>query len=129
VSEVAPRSDAATPSAARPAGPAIEIRGLTKRYGPVLAVDGLDLTVPPGETLALLGPNGAGKTTTIECCEGYRLPDAGSVRVLGLDPRRDAAALKPRIGLMLQEGGVYPMARPLEVLALFASFYADPLDP
>jgi len=109
--------------------PAIEIRGLTKRYGPVLAVDGLELTVETGETFALLGPNGAGKTTTVECCEGYRAPDGGSVRVLGLDPRRDAALLKPRIGLMLQEGGVYPLARPPEVLGLFARFHADPLDP
>jgi ABC-2 type transport system ATP-binding protein len=109
--------------------PAIEIRGLTKRYGALTAVDGLDLSVAGGETFALLGPNGAGKTTTIECCEGYRVPDAGSVRVLGLDPRRDARRLRPRVGLMLQEGGIYPMARPLEVLRLFASFHADPLDP
>jgi ABC-2 type transport system ATP-binding protein len=77
----------------------------------------------------LLGPKGAGKTTTVECCEGYRTPDAGTVRILGLDPRRDAAALRSRVGLMLQEGGVYPVARPTEVVRLFASFYADPLDP
>jgi ABC-2 type transport system ATP-binding protein len=109
--------------------PAIEVRGLTKRYGPTTAVDGLDLEVGHGETLALLGPNGAGKTTTIECCEGFRRPDAGIVRVLGLDPRRDGARLRPRLGLMLQEGGVYPMARPAEVLRLFAAYYADPLDP
>jgi ABC-2 type transport system ATP-binding protein len=109
--------------------PAIAIEGLTKRYGALTAVDGLDLVVAPGETFALLGPNGAGKTTTIECCEGYRVPDAGTVRVLGLDPRRDARQLRPRVGLMLQEGGVYPMARPHEVLRLFAAFHADPLDP
>ncbi|MEX2504869.1 MAG: ABC transporter ATP-binding protein [Egicoccus sp.] len=108
---------------------AIEVRGLTKRYGRTTAVDGLDLEVARGETLALLGPNGAGKTTTIECCEGFRRPDEGTVRVLGLDPRRDAARLRPRVGLMLQEGGVYPMARPAEVLHLFAAYYADPLDP
>ncbi|MDX1620744.1 MAG: ABC transporter ATP-binding protein [Nitriliruptorales bacterium] len=111
----------------RPA--AIEIRGLVKRYGDHTAVDGIDLTVAQGETLALLGPNGAGKTTTVECCEGYRRPDGGSVRVLGLDPLADAEALKPRLGLMLQEGGVYPMAYPAEVLRLFAAFYRDPLDP
>jgi len=111
------------------AEPAIVVRGLSKRYGGVTAVDGLDLEVRAGETLALLGPNGAGKTTTVECCEGYRSPDAGTVRVLGLDPRRDAAALRPRLGLMLQEGGVYPMARPMEVLRLFAAFHAAPLDP
>ena len=109
--------------------PAISVRGLTKRYGGLTAVDGLDLEVHAGETLALLGPNGAGKTTTVECCEGYRSPDAGTVRVLGLDPRRDAARLRPRVGLMLQEGGVYPMARPLEVLRLFAAFHSDPLSP
>lgn len=108
---------------------AIEVRGLTKTYGATLAVDDLDLDVAAGETFALLGPNGAGKTTTVECCEGYRRPDRGSVRVLGLDPRRDAARLKPRMGLMLQEGGVYPLAYPAEVLELFSSFYADPLDP
>jgi ABC-2 type transport system ATP-binding protein len=111
------------------AGTAIELRGLTKRYGAHTAVDGLDLEVRVGETLALLGPNGAGKTTTIECCEGYRRPDAGSVRVLGLDPRRDGDRLRPRMGLMLQEGGVYPLAWPHEVLRLFARFHADPLDP
>ena len=109
--------------------PAIEIAGLTKRYGDTLAVDRLDLAVDRGETFALLGPNGAGKTTTVECCEGYRMPDAGSVRVLGLDPRRDARRLRPHVGLMLQEGGVYPVARPREVLQLFSRFYADPLDP
>jgi ABC-2 type transport system ATP-binding protein len=109
--------------------PAIEIAGLTKRYGETLAVDRLDLTVERGQTLALLGPNGAGKTTTVECCEGYRVPDAGSVRVLGLDPRREGSRLRPRVGLMLQEGGVYPLARPREVVRLFASFHAEPLDP
>jgi ABC-2 type transport system ATP-binding protein len=112
-----------------PVAPAIEVVGLVKRYGATVAVDGLDLTVAPGETLALLGPNGAGKTTTIECCEGYRRPDGGTVRVLGLDPRRDAGALRPRVGLMLQEGGVYPLARPAEVLHLFAAYHRDPLDP
>ena len=108
---------------------AIELTGLVKQYGEVRAVDGLDLVVPAGQTLALLGPNGAGKTTTVECCEGHRLPDVGTVRVLGLDPVRDGDQLAPRIGVMLQEGGLYPQARPLEVLRLFASWFADPLDP
>jgi ABC-2 type transport system ATP-binding protein len=120
-------SDAAATPVAE--GTAIELRGLTKRYGPHTAVDGLDLEVRVGETLALLGPNGAGKTTTIECCEGYRRPDEGTVRVLGLDPRRDGDQLRRRMGLMLQEGGVYPMARPHEVLRLFSRFHPDPLDP
>ncbi len=108
---------------------AIDIRGLVKRYGDVVAVAGLDLRVEPGETFALLGPNGAGKTTTVECCEGYRRPDAGTVRVLGLDPFREGHRLRPRVGLMLQEGGVYPSARPCEVLDLFASFHSDALHP
>ncbi|MFN2555509.1 MAG: ABC transporter ATP-binding protein [Nitriliruptorales bacterium] len=108
---------------------AIDVRGLVKRYGHIDAVAGLDLRVESGETFALLGPNGAGKTTTIECCEGYRRPDAGTVRVLGLDPVTEGRRLRPRVGVMLQEGGIYPSARPREVLQLFASFHADPLDP
>ena len=77
----------------------------------------------------LLGPNGAGKTTTVEILEGYRRADAGEVRVLGLDPIRDGARLRPRIGVMLQEGGLYPGLRPLEVLRLFAAYYDDAEDP
>jgi len=107
----------------------VEIRGLVKRYGDLVAVDGLDLDVGQGETLALLGPNGAGKTSTVECCEGYRRPDAGSVRVLGLDPIADARRLRPRIGLMLQEGGLYPHVRPEEALRTFAAFHAQADDP
>ncbi|MGH3328195.1 MAG: ATP-binding cassette domain-containing protein, partial [Streptomycetales bacterium] len=82
--------------------PAVEISGLVKRYDGRAAVDGLSLTVPRGTVTAVLGPNGAGKTTTIETCEGFRRPDAGTVRVLGLDPVRDAWALRPRVGVMLQ---------------------------
>ena len=107
----------------------IEVDGLVKRYGALTAVDGLDLTVERGETLALLGPNGAGKTTTVECLEGYRRPDGGSVRVLGMDPFADARTLAPRIGVMLQEGGLYPHVRPAEVLHTFAAFHDDPEDP
>ncbi len=109
--------------------PAIEIRGLVKRYGALTAVDGLDLTVYAGETLALLGPNGAGKTSTVECLEGYRRPDGGTVRVLGLDPVDDGHQLRRRMGLMLQEGGLYPTAQPAELLRLFAAFHPAPLDP
>ncbi|RAG81459.1 ABC transporter ATP-binding protein [Streptacidiphilus pinicola] len=108
--------------------PAVEIRGLIKRYGAKTAVDGLDLTVARGSLTAVLGPNGAGKTTTIEICEGYRRPDAGSVRVLGLDPFADAAALRPKVGVMLQSGGVYPGARAMEMLRHTARLHADPLD-
>jgi ABC-2 type transport system ATP-binding protein len=108
--------------------PAVEVRGLVKRYGAKTAVDGLDLTVERGSLTAILGPNGAGKTSTIECCEGYRTPDAGSIRVLGLDPVTQAAALRPRIGVMLQSGGIYQAIRAMEMLRHIASLYADPLD-
>jgi ABC-2 type transport system ATP-binding protein len=108
---------------------AIEIAGLEKRYGDVRAVDGLSLQVERGEVFGLLGPNGAGKTTTVETLEGYRRPDAGSVRVLGLDPIADGARLRPHMGVMLQERGLYPGIRPLEALELFAAFYDEPDDP
>ncbi|MFI9271682.1 ABC transporter ATP-binding protein [Kitasatospora sp. NPDC052896] len=108
--------------------PAVEVAGLVKRYGTKTAVDGLDLTIARGTVTAVLGPNGAGKTTTIETCEGYRRPDAGTVRVLGLDPVADAARLRPRIGVMLQAGGVYPGARAVEMLRHTARLHAHPLD-
>ena len=109
--------------------PAIAVVALEKRYGATRAVDGLSLEIGEGEVFGLLGPNGAGKTTTVEILEGYRRADAGEVRVFGLDPWRDGAALRPRIGVMLQEGGLYPGIRPLEALQLFASYYEDPDDP
>jgi ABC-2 type transport system ATP-binding protein len=111
------------------ASPAIEVAGLTKHYGAVRALDGLSLTIEAGEVFGLLGPNGAGKTTTVEILEGYRRGDAGEVRVLDLDPWREGARLRPRIGVMLQDGGLYPGIRPLEALALFASYYDEPDDP
>ncbi|MFF5359055.1 ABC transporter ATP-binding protein [Streptomyces scabiei] len=107
--------------------PVVQVRSLVKRYGDKTAVDGLDLTAGAGVT-AVLGPNGAGKTTTIETCEGYRSPDSGSVSVLGLDPVREAAALRPRIGVMLQSGGVYSGARAEEMLRHVARLHAHPLD-
>ncbi|AEW93455.1 MULTISPECIES: ABC transporter ATP-binding protein [Streptomycetaceae] len=112
-----------------PSTPAVELVGLVKRYGDKVAVDGLDLSVAPGTLTAVLGPNGAGKTTTVETCEGYRRPDAGTVRVLGLDPVAESAALRPRIGVMLQSGGVYPGARAEEMLRHTARLHAHPLDP
>ncbi|MEO6714395.1 MAG: ABC transporter ATP-binding protein [Mycobacteriales bacterium] len=108
---------------------AIEAFGLVKRYGDRTVVDGVSFTAAPGRVLALLGPNGAGKTTTVEMCEGYRAPDAGRVRVLGFDPIADRRRLAPAMGVMLQDGGVYPAGRPAELLALFASFCADPVPP
>src|SRR5947208_14037351 len=102
---------------------AISVVGLEKHYGAIHAVDGLSFDVRAGEVFGLLGPNGAGKTTTVETLEGYRTPDAGAVRVLGLDPVRDGARLRPRIGVMLQEGGLYPGLKQLERLHLFAAYY------
>ena len=109
--------------------PAISVVGLAKHYGSTRAVDGLSFDVARGEVFGLLGPNGAGKTTTVETLEGYRTPDLGTVRVLGLDPVRDAPALRPRIGVMLQEGGLYPGLKPLELLRLFAAYYDNADEP
>jgi ABC-2 type transport system ATP-binding protein len=91
-----------------PTPAAVEVVDLVKHYGLTAAVDGLTLEVAAGTITAVLGPNGAGKTTTVETCEGYRRPDSGTVRVLGMDPWTDARALRPRVGVMLQQGGVYP---------------------
>jgi ABC-2 type transport system ATP-binding protein len=110
--------------------PAVEVRGLTVRYGSAdaaPAVDNLDLSADAGEVLVVLGPNGAGKTSTVETLEGYRRPEGGVVRVLGLDPFADHSALTARMGVMLQSGGVYPMLGPKRVLDLFAAYYPDPL--
>jgi len=109
------------------AGPAVVVEGLTKTYSRKHAVDDVSFSVEPGEIFALLGPNGAGKTTTVEILEGYRRPDSGSVRVLGLDPISQAAELKPQIGAMLQEGGVYPVLSARQALDLFANYYPDPM--
>ncbi len=108
---------------------AITVRGLRKRYGELTVLDGLDLDVARGQLVALLGPNGAGKTTTVEILEGYRRPDAGKIRVLGLDPQRDGAALRPRVGVMLQQGGIAPQGRPRELVRLHARLFANPADP
>jgi ABC-2 type transport system ATP-binding protein len=111
------------------ATPAIEVADVVKHYGELRALDGLSLSIAAGEVFGLLGPNGAGKTTTVEILEGYRRADAGEVRVLGLDPVRDGPRLRPYIGVMLQEGGLYPGLRPAEIVRLFAAYYDDPEDP
>ena len=108
---------------------AVEIDGLVKNYGRTSAVAGLSLRAERSQVTAILGPNGAGKTTTIEICEGYRRPDQGIVRVLGLDPIRDAKRLRPKVGVMLQSGGIPTAARAGEYLRVMASFYADPITP
>jgi len=109
--------------------PAIEVQDLTVRFGEHVAVDALSFVVERGTIVALLGPNGAGKTTTVETLEGFRRPDRGATRVLGLDPITDHAALTRHVGVMLQSGGVYTAIRPPEVLRLFAAYYDDPADP
>src|SRR4249919_1334236 len=107
-----------------PAAPlALEVRGLRKTFGTVVAVDGLDLEVHAGECFGLLGPNGAGKTTTIEICEGLLEPDAGSVELLGLRWETDAAELRQRLGVQLQETQLSEKLTVEETLRLFRSFY------
>lgn len=107
----------------------IEVNNLWVRYGEIDAVKGIDLEVSAGKTVAVLGRNGAGKTSTIEAIEGYRAPSAGEIRVLGLDPVKDRKKLLPKIGVMLQVGGVYPRMSARQALKLFAGFYDDPHDP
>lgn len=107
-------------------GPAIRVRGLSKFYGGVAAVAGLDLQVERGEVFAMLGPNGAGKTTTVEILEGYRRRDGGEVTVLGLDPGRQRARLKPRIGIVLQSTGVDHYLTVAETIAMYSGYYPHP---
>jgi ABC-2 type transport system ATP-binding protein len=107
----------------------IEVEDLTKRYGGREALDGVSFTVDEGEIFGILGPNGAGKTTAVECVEGLRRPDSGSVRVLGLDPQADGHRLRQRIGVQLQQTQLPDQIKVREALELFASFYDDALDP
>ncbi len=109
--------------------PAVVVEGLVKSYGGRRAVDGLHLTAARGEVTAVLGPNGAGKTTTVECCEGLRRPDAGSVRVLGTDPAHAGPEHRARVGVMLQGGGLPTAARALELVRHVARLHARPVDP
>lgn len=108
---------------------AVEVDSLTVRYGSVVAVDGVSFTAQAGQITAVLGPNGAGKTTTVEVLEGFRRPDAGRTRVMGLDPQADHAALTRRMGVMLQSGGVGPGVRVGEALRHAAALYEHALDP
>ncbi|MHB8322891.1 MAG: ABC transporter ATP-binding protein [Candidatus Dormibacteria bacterium] len=108
---------------------AISIQAVEKSYGQHRAVDSLSLEIEEGELVAVLGPNGAGKTTTIEMLEGYRRPDRGRIEVLGLSPITDARRFRPLVGIMLQEGGIYPTIRVGEAARLFAGYFARPESP
>jgi len=101
----------------------VHVSGLTKRYGKMTAVSEVGLEVLDGEIFGLIGPNGAGKTTTMECIEGLRVPDAGRVSVLGLDPVRDVTAVQRRIGIQLQEAQLQKRIKVREALALWSSVY------
>ncbi len=107
---------------------AVEVNGLVVRYGTLEAVRGVSFSAEAGMVTAVLGPNGAGKTSTIEVCEGYRKATAGTVRVLGLDPATHQRQLGERIGVMLQEGGVYPSARVLDTVRHYCTLYGKGAD-
>jgi ABC-2 type transport system ATP-binding protein len=109
--------------------PALEITGLRKRYRDKLAVDGLSLRVGVGEIFGILGPNGAGKTTTVECAEGLRRPDGGTVRVFGIDPYADRGQARRLVGAQLQESQLPDRMTVTEAVELYASFYPEPADP
>ena len=108
--------------------PVIEVQHLHKRYGETVAVDDVSITVERGEIFGIVGPNGAGKTTTVESISGLRMPDRGSVTVLGLDPQRDRAELRQRVGVQLQESTLPDKLKVWEALQLYSSFYEDPAD-
>ncbi len=105
--------------------PIIEVENLTKRYADLVAVDDVSFTIEPGEIFAILGPNGAGKTTTVETIAGLRVPDSGSVRVMGLDPRHDPE-VRERLGVQLQESMLPDRIKVWEALDLYSSFYREP---
>src|SRR5215216_6354278 len=107
---------------------AIHVASIAKAYGRTVAVDDVSFDVRAGEIFGLIGPNGAGKTTTMECVEGLRTPDRGSITVLGLDPRRHVYALQERIGVQLQEAQLQKRIKVREAVGLWASLYRRPID-
>ena len=111
------------------ASSAIEVRDLHKSYGGLVAVGGIDFRVERGEVFGLLGPNGAGKTTTVEILEGYRTRDRGEVSVLGFDPGHRPRALRERMGIVLQQTGIYNHIQVREALVHFGGMYPRPRDP
>ncbi len=108
---------------------AVVVENLTIRYGDFVAVDDVSFQAEFGEVTAILGPNGAGKTSTIETCEGYRAPTSGTVQVLQKNPFTQRTSLHSEVGVMLQEGGVYPSARVRETIAQYCALYNRGVDP
>ncbi len=108
---------------------AVVVENLTIRYGDFVAVNDVSFQAEFGEVTAILGPNGAGKTSTIETCEGYRAPTSGSVQVLETNPFTQRTSLHSEVGVMLQEGGVYPSARVLETITQYCALYNRGVDP
>jgi ABC-2 type transport system ATP-binding protein len=108
---------------------AVEVEDLSIRYGSFTAVDQVSFTAEFGEVTAVLGPNGAGKTSTIETCEGFRRPSSGRVQVLGLDPEAHRTKVHSEVGVMLQEGGVYPSARVRETIVQYCALYNRGVEP
>jgi ABC-2 type transport system ATP-binding protein len=108
--------------------PVIEVSHLSKRYPNRLAVDDVSFTVGAGEIFGIVGPNGAGKTTTVECIDGLRRPDGGTVRVLGLDPWADRVRVRQQVGVQLQQSQLPDRLRVGEAIDLYRSFYPDPAD-
>ncbi len=106
----------------------VEVKNFRKVYGDIVAVDNVSFEVEAGTIFGMVGPNGAGKTTTIECIEGLRSVDGGTIKVLGLNPQSDGYALRERIGMQLQESALPERIKVWEVLDLYASFYEKPID-
>ena len=128
VSETLVRQTSQQDSSGSPGGPAVQIAHLRKTYGPLVAVDDVSLSVAEGEIFGILGPNGAGKTTTVECAIGLRVPDAGTIRLLGLDPRADRDKVHEIVGVQLQASAMPAKLRVGEILDLYRSFYRRPAD-
>jgi len=111
------------------AAPAVTVEHLVKKYGRVVAVNDVSLSIHEGEIFGIIGPNGAGKTTTVECISGLRAPNSGSISIYGLSPLKDRNAIREFVGVQLQESALPPRLRVGEAVRLFASFYPNPLDP
>jgi ABC-2 type transport system ATP-binding protein len=111
------------------AAPAVTVEHLVKKYGHLVAVNDVSLSIHEGEIFGVIGPNGAGKTTTVECISGLRAPDSGSIIVYGLSPQKDRNRMREFVGVQLQESALPPRLRVGEAVRLFASFYSNPVDP